>query len=93
MTADIIDALLVLAVLCAWFGALGFVRLRGPLDRLHCVAFVNVTVGAALTLAAFAADGLSSRSVKVLLIFALTLLAGAAGAHVTGRALLRRRET
>jgi multicomponent Na+:H+ antiporter subunit G len=88
-----IDAPLLLAVLCAWLGCVGFVRLRGPLDRLHCVAFVNVTVGLTVTLAAFAADGVSTRSLKILLIFALTLLAGAAGTHVTGRAVLRRRET
>ncbi len=93
MRAGAVDALLLLAMLCAWLGCAGFVRLRGPLDRLHCVAFVNVTVGATLTLAAFAADGVSTRSLKVLLILALTLLAGAAGTHVTGRALLRRRET
>jgi multicomponent Na+:H+ antiporter subunit G len=88
-----IDALLILAVLCIWLGCVGFARLRAPLDRLHCVAFVNVTASVSLAVAAFVADGVSSRSLKVLLIAVLVLLGGAAGAHVTGRALLQRHDS
>jgi multicomponent Na+:H+ antiporter subunit G len=90
VTAFGVDAILVLTVLCVWLGCAGFLRLRDPLDRLHCVAFINVTASLTVTLAAFLADGVSSRSLKILAIAVLTLLAGAAGAHVTGRALLRR---
>jgi multisubunit Na+/H+ antiporter MnhG subunit len=92
VSALVVDALLAVAVLCVWLGCAGFVRLRAPLDRLHCVAFVNVTSATALTLAGFVADGFSSRSLKILAIAVLVLLAGAAGTHVMGRAFLLRAE-
>jgi len=92
VTGGVIDALLGCAVLCVWLGCVGFVRLRAPIDRLHCVAFVNVTASVTITLAAFAADGVSTRSLKILLIAVLVLLSSAAGAHVTGRAVLQRDE-
>ncbi len=91
MTAIAVDALLLLGVVCVWLGCAGFLRLRDPLDRLHCVAFVTITVSLALTLAGFVADGLSSRSIKILAIAMLMLLGGAAGTHVAGRALVQRR--
>lgn len=90
MRAPIIDALLVILVLGAWFGCAGFVRLRAPLDRLHCVTFVNTVCGLALAVTAFVADGVSDRALKVLLIAGLSLLAGAAATHATGRAWLLR---
>ena len=84
------DALLVVAVAAAWLGCLGFVRLRTDLDRLHCIAFVNATTGAAILLAALLADGLSDRVLKILLILGLNLLTGAASAHLIGRAIVKR---
>ncbi len=48
----VINGLLGLLVAVTWLGCLGFVRLRSPLDRLHCAAFVNATGG--LLLAAVA---------------------------------------
>lgn len=90
MTALAIDVLLVVTVLAAWLGCAGFARLRTPLDRMHCVAFVNATSGLALTIAAFVADGLSARALKILLIAGLGLLAGAAMSHAIGRSLLLR---
>lgn len=90
MSRVVIDILLVVVVLCAWLGCAGFARLRAPLDRMHCVAFVNATSGMALTAAAFVSDGLSTRAVKVLLITGLGVLAGAAMSHATGRSLLLR---
>jgi multicomponent Na+:H+ antiporter subunit G len=91
--ALLIDVLLAVAVLSVWLGCVGFMRLPAPMDRLHCVAFVNVTVGLTLTVAAFVADGLSTRSIKVLAITVLSLLAGAASSHVVGRMLLQRSRT
>ena len=85
-----VDSLLVLAVLGAWLGCAGFARLRDPLDRLHCVAFVNVVSGGALIVAAVVSDGLSVRAGKLLLAVGISLLAGAASAHVIGRALTLR---
>lgn len=86
-----IPALLTIAVLCAWLGCLGFARLASPYDRLHCVTFVSVTAGAAVTVAAFWADGASDRTLKVLLFLLLTLANGAAVAHASSRAIMRRR--
>ncbi len=90
MTKLAIDGLLVLAVLAACLASAGFARLRAPLDRLHCVAFVNATSGIAVLLAALLAEGPTTRVFKILLIVGIGLLAGAAMSHATGRALLLR---
>ncbi len=93
MRTAAIDVLLAAAVLAAWLGAAGFLRLRGALDRLHVVAFVNVLTGIAVTAAALLGDGVSQRSGKIVLIWLLTLVTGAALAHASGRALLLRGST
>ena len=90
MTRLALDALVMLAVLSAWLGCAGFLRLRTALDRMHCVAFVNATAGILLTLAAFVSDGPSDRALKIALLTGLALLAGAASSHAIGRALLIR---
>lgn len=90
MTAIVINGLLTVLVLSAWLGCVGFARLRTPLDRLHCVTFVNTTAGTALVLAAFLSDGLSVRACKILLVVAASLLTGAAMSHAVGHALLVR---
>ena len=90
MTSIVIDALLALAVLTCWLGAAGFARLKSPLDRLHCVTFVNAGSGIAILIAAFVADGVSARALKILVLNAAALASGAALAHATGRALLLR---
>ena len=86
MTAGLLAA----AVALAWLGALGFVRLHGTLDRLHCVGFVNATSGLVLVLAALAADGPSVRVGKAALLAVAALVIGAATAHVIGRMLVLR---
>lgn len=78
---------LVAVVAIAWLGVAGFVRLREPLDRLHCVTFINAGSGLALLIASLTADGLSSRTGNILLVLAINLLAGAAGSYAIGRAL------
>ncbi len=85
-----VDILLGLAVLAAWLGCAGFVRMRSPLDRIHCVAFVNATSGVCVLLAAVLTEGPTTRVFKILLIVGIGLLAGAAMSHATGRALLLR---
>jgi len=65
-------------------------RLATPLDRVHAVTFVNAAAGAAITLAAFLADGPTDRAFKILAIFVINLVAGAAISHMTGRALTAR---
>lgn len=87
-----IDTLLAFMVLLVWLGCLGFARMRTPLDRLHCVAFVNVTAGSVLVLTAFLSDGASVRAGKILLIVATSLLTGAAMSHATGRMILAREQ-
>ena len=90
MTRTVIDALLLIAVLGAWLGCAGFARLRAPLDRMHCAAFVNWTTLVPISVAAFVADGPSSRALKLLLVTIVTILAGALLSHATGRALTTR---
>jgi multicomponent Na+:H+ antiporter subunit G len=82
--------LLAATVSCAWLGCLGFARFASAYDRLHCVTFVGVTAGLLLLLAAFAADGFTDRTLKILLFFMLILVNGAAVAHASGRAVMRR---
>lgn len=88
----LVDALLALAVVCAWIGAAGFARLVTALDRLHAVAFVTVGSGLALVLAAFVADGPSTRAFKILLMWLVALIAGAAVNQAAARAILTRDE-
>jgi multicomponent Na+:H+ antiporter subunit G len=91
VSADILVPLaLALTVAAAWLACLSLLRLRRALDRLHAVAFLNAAAALPVSAAAFATDGLSVRSVKVVLVMLLTLGWGAALAHATGRALLLR---
>ncbi len=91
MTA-LTDALLMLLVALVWLGCLGFVRLRSPLDRLHCASFVNVAAGLVLVVLGFTADGASVRACKIVLIALVTVVVGAALSHVVARALVYRAE-
>ena len=84
------EILLGLGVLAAWLGCAGFARMRSPLDRMHCVAFVNAISGVCVLLAAALTEGPTTRVFKILLIVGIGLLAGAAMSHATGRALLLR---
>jgi multicomponent Na+:H+ antiporter subunit G len=84
------DTALALCVAASWLGCVGFARLRSPLDRIHCVAFVNVTAGTALALAAIATDGITPRTVKIVFLVLVSILAGAATAHATARSLFDR---
>ena len=86
MTAAI-AVLLAVVVGVVWLGCLGFARLRTPLDRLHCVAFVNAAAGSALCVAGFLADGASTRAWNILLTVLVSLCYGAALSHASGRAL------
>jgi multicomponent Na+:H+ antiporter subunit G len=74
-------------VAMAWLGAISFIRLHTPFERLHAVTFVNVTALGFVVEAAFVHDGISSRSLKCALIYLVVLAAGALLTHVTGRAL------
>ena len=76
-----------LMVAVAWLAAAGFARLRAPLDRLHCVTFVNAGCGLTMLAASVAGDGFSNRTGNILLVVALNLLGGAAGSYAIGRAL------
>ena len=85
-----VDLCLALAVACVWLGCFGALRLRRPLDRLHAVAFVNASAGILVAVAAFLADGVSTRSVKLACLVAFVLVAGSAVSHAAGRALALR---
>ena len=90
MKGAAVDCCLVLAVAAAWLGALGFLRLRSALDRLHCTTFVLASSGPLLTLAAFLHEGLTPRSLKLAVLVVALLVTGAATTHAVGRALLLR---
>lgn len=83
----LVDLCLALAVLSAWIGCFGALRLRTALDRLHAVAFTNAAAGALVAVAAFAEDGVSTRSVKLAALVAFVLVTGSAISHAAGRAL------
>ncbi|HET6911730.1 MAG TPA: monovalent cation/H(+) antiporter subunit G [Rhodanobacteraceae bacterium] len=82
-----IDGLLAFAVLMAWIGAIAFLRLRTNFERLHVITFVNMTAGAAITIAAVLHDGLSGRTFKCIFIFIVIATVGALLSHATSRAL------
>lgn len=84
------DLLLAASVLGTWLGCLGYLRLGSALDRLHCVAFVNVVGLGPLAAMAFVAEGASNRAVKIVILLLVSLLAGGALAHAIGRALVLR---
>ena len=79
-----------MAVLAAWLGCFGVLRLKTALARLHCAAFVYVAAGFAVTLAVLVQDGGTDRLLKMIAILAIVLLGGAATSHAIGRALLLR---
>ena len=82
-----VGILLSLGVATAWLGAIAFLRLRTPFERVHVVTFVNVATGGLVTLAALLADGISGRSLKCVAIWIATMLIGSLLSHITGRAL------
>ena len=81
------DLLLAVATLSVWLACVGFARLRGPLDRLHCATFAVSTVGPAVLAAAFASQGGSPSVVKVVFLLGCLLLSGATLSHAIGAAL------
>ncbi len=74
-------------VAAAWLGAVAFMRLPDGLSRIHVVAFINVVAGAALTAASAVTEGLSGRTLKIALIWLVTLATSALLSHLTARAL------
>ncbi len=85
-----IDVFIALAVAAGWLGCLGYVRLRDPLDRVHCVTFSNIASGLMLLIAALMNDGMASRPLKIGLIWVITIISGAITSQATGRALVTR---
>lgn len=81
---------LVLAIACATIGTIAFLRLATPFERLHAASFVAIATGVLLTLAAFATDGVSGRSLKMVLIVVVLTVTGAVANHAVARALMVR---
>lgn len=86
----VIGSVLALAVAAAWLAALALWRLPRALDRMHALAFLNVTASILVTVATFLADGLSGRSLKILVMMVVFLAWAAVLSHVSGRAVLMR---
>lgn len=87
-----VDFLLGIAVAAAWIAALGFARLRWSLDRLHVASFVTIGCGVPFIVAAFVADGASTRALKLLLAWLVLLVAGASVNQAIARAIFNRKE-
>ena len=85
-----IGLLLGLAVAVTWLASLALWRLPQALDRLHVLAVLNVAASVLVTAAAFLADGVSGRSVKILVMMVVFLGWAAVLSHVSGRAVLMR---
>ncbi|WP_267422204.1 monovalent cation/H(+) antiporter subunit G [Methylobacterium sp. GC_Met_2] len=85
-----IGILLALAVAVTWLAAFALWRLPRALDRLHALAFLNVAASGLVTVAAFLADGISGRSLKILVMMGVFLVWAAVLSHVSGRAVLMR---
>lgn len=92
MRKEAVEALLALVAASAWLGAAGFARLAWPLDRLHCVTFVNITCGSLILIAAGLWGGAADDVIKVALLLGALLVGGAAIAHATARAIVQRRQ-
>jgi multicomponent Na+:H+ antiporter subunit G len=86
----LIAILLGLAVVVTWLAALALWRLPRALDRMHALAFLNVAASGLVTVAAFLADGISGRSLKILVMMVVFLGWAAMLSHVSGRAVLMR---
>ncbi|MCJ2062083.1 monovalent cation/H(+) antiporter subunit G [Methylobacterium sp. J-088] len=85
-----IGILLALAVAVTWLAAFALWRLPRALDRLHALAFLNVAASGLVSVAAFLADGISGRSLKILVMMGVFLGWAAVLSHVSGRAVLMR---
>ena len=86
----VIGSLLGLMVAVTWLAALALWRLPRALDRFHALAFLNVAASGLVTVAAFLADGISGRSLKILVMMVVFLGWAAVLSHVSGRAVLMR---
>ena len=81
------EVAMVAAIAMAWLGAIAYLRLPTPLERLHAVTFINVAALGLLVVAAFLADGVTSRSLKCAFIWLFAVGGGALLSHTTARAL------
>jgi multicomponent Na+:H+ antiporter subunit G len=86
----VIGVLIALGVAASWLSALALLRMPRALDRLHAVSFLNVVLAVLVTAIGFAADGVSTRSLKILFMMVLVVGFGAVLSHAAGRALLLR---
>jgi multisubunit Na+/H+ antiporter MnhG subunit len=85
--STIASALLILAVVSAWLGAVSFLRLHTALERIHCVTYVSVVTLGALVLAGFATEGVTPRTCKLALLWVINLAVGALLSHATARTI------
>lgn len=79
--------LLALGVLATFIGAIAFLRLATPFERLHAASFVAVAATACFVAAAFITDGVTGRSLKMVLILVVLTVTGALANHAVARAL------
>ena len=83
----ILAILLALGVAMALLAIVAFLRLATPFERLHAASFVAVAATACFVAAAFVTDGVTGRSLKMVLILVVLVLSGAAANHAVARAV------
>lgn len=84
------DLFLGICVLMAWLGTFAFVRLDTPLERVHAISFINITVVGSLVIAGFLGQGVTPQTLKLCFIWIAMVLIGALLSHATGRAIYLR---
>ena len=82
-----LDLALALLVGASWLSALAFLRLKTPMQRLHCSAFVTIAGGFFLFVAVALQDGATSRTFKTAILVLTATVVSAASTHAVGRAL------
>lgn len=93
MTGIATEVLLALAVAASWLGAIAFLLLPTPYDRLHAASYVSISAGFFVMLAVVASDPASALALKAAIIYAALIVTGPILTHSIGRALRLREES
>ena len=85
-----IGLLLGLVALACWLGVIGMLRMRTPTQALHYLTLPAIVGTSALLLAVFVETGLSSTTLKTLLIAIILVAINSVVTHATARAFRTR---
>ena len=80
----------IVAIVSSWLGTFNLFRLRTELSWLHALSLVAVLPGACLVLATFAYEGITTRTIKILVLWGFLMLTGAATSQAIANAQAER---